>query len=131
TSTSRPQTATCVRSPSIHTHYPVCSTRSSPIGTEVKTKARPRINRVLSRPSKAGASPREPDAPRRLGPTLIDFLRLPLAPALRRALADAFWNQERVRTEDSMRGYWHSLKTFGRFAKETKAVRDLSDINSA
>ena len=71
------------------------------------------------------------DAPRRLGPTLIDFSRLPLPPALRRALADAFWSQERVRSEDSLRGYWHSMKTFGRFAQETKVVRVLSDVNSA
>ncbi len=96
-------------------------------------KTRRRISRVLSRPSKAATSrrSRELDAPRRLGPTLIDFSRLPVAPTLRRALADAFWNQERVRSEDTMRGYWHSLKTFGRFAKETKAVRDLSDVHSA
>lgn len=99
----------------------------------MKTRARPRINRVLSRRSKAATSPRsrQPDAPRRLGPTLIDFSRLPLAPVLRRALADAFWNQERVRSEESLRGYWHSLKTFGRFAQETKAVRGFSDVNSA
>ena len=94
---------------------------------------RPRINRILARHSKVVASPRpcHPDAPRRLGPTLIDFSRLPLAPDLRRALADAFWNQERVRSEASLRGYWHSLKTFGRFAQETRIVRGLSDVNSA
>lgn len=54
-----------------------------------------------------------------------------MAPALRHALADAFWNQERVRSEDSLRGYWHGLKTFGRFAQETGAVRHLSDVNTA
>jgi hypothetical protein len=88
----------------------------------VKTRSRPRINRVLSGPSKAVASPRSraPDAPRRLGPTLIDFSKLPLSPSLRRALADAFWNQERVRSEDSLRGYWHSLKTLAGLRRRQK-----------
>lgn len=99
----------------------------------MKTR-RSRINRVLSRPSKAVANAdarrHDTDAPRRLGPTLIDFSRLPLPAALRQALADAFWSHERARSEASLRGYWHSVKAFGRFAQETKAVRGLSDVNS-
>jgi hypothetical protein len=111
----------------------MCSTRFWPSGTDVKTR-RSRINRVLSRPSKAVANAdarrHHTDAPRRLGPTLIDFSRLPFAPPLRRALADAFWSHERARAEASLRGYWHSVKAFGRFAQETKAIRGLSDVNS-
>jgi hypothetical protein len=93
-----------------------------------------RINRALHRIDDAGAStdgePVDFDAPRRTGGTLVDFSRLPLPPPVRRALAEAFWNQERVRSEASLHGYWHSLKAFGRFVAETGAVKCLADVNS-
>jgi hypothetical protein len=50
---------------------------------------------------------------------------------VRRALADAFWSQESVRSDDTLRGYWHSVKAFGRFVEETRTVRGLNDVDSA
>jgi hypothetical protein len=95
---------------------------------------RPRIKRVLTRTTQAPASidrkPADAEAPRRAGGTLIDFSRLPLPPAVRRAFAEAFWSHERSHAEVSMHGYWYSLKTFSRFAAETGSVRSLSDIDS-
>jgi hypothetical protein len=65
----------------------------------------------------------DPIAPRRVGSTLIDFSRLRLAAPVRRALAEAYWNHVGVRSEHCLRGYWHYLKTFARFAEETYSVR--------
>ena len=72
----------------------------------------------------------DPIAPRRVGSTLIDFSRLRLAAPVRRALAEAYWNHVGVRSEHCLRGYWHYLKTFARFAEETYSVRGLGDLNS-
>lgn len=95
---------------------------------------RPRISRTLSRSTKGsattGSGPIDTDAPRKAGGTLVDFSRLPLPPPVRRAFAEAFWNQERARAEQTLHTYWHSLKSFGRFAAETGAIRSISDLNS-
>ncbi|MGH8228095.1 MAG: site-specific integrase [Steroidobacteraceae bacterium] len=95
---------------------------------------RPHINRVLTRATEAAATPaREPtdiEAPRKAGSTLVEFSRLPLPPAVRQAFAEAFWSQERARAEATLHSYWHSLKSFGRFAAETGAVGSIADLNS-
>jgi site-specific recombinase XerC len=95
---------------------------------------RPHINRVLARGTEAAATiEREPidiEAPRKAGGTLVDFSRLPLPPPVRRALAEAFWSQERARSEATLHGYWHSLKSLGRFVAQTGAVRTLADVDS-
>jgi site-specific recombinase XerC len=95
---------------------------------------RPHINRVLSRGVAATtqcANDARADAPRKLGETVIDFSSLPLPPTVRCALADAFWNQVDVRSEHTVRTYWHHLKIFARFVMQTHAVEDLSDLGSA
>jgi site-specific recombinase XerC len=66
-----------------------------------------------------------------LGDTVIDFSSLPFPPAVRCALADAFWNQVSVRSEPTVRTYWHHLKIFARFVVQTRAVEALSDVGSA
>ena len=92
---------------------------------------RAHIDRALGHPrATTDGEPINIDVPRKAGPTLVDFSRLPLPAPVRRALAKAFWGQERVRSEASLHGYWHSLKTFGRFAAETGAVRSITDVNS-
>jgi hypothetical protein len=95
-------------------------------------KARPhRINRVLPRSVDEGE--REvtaPDAPRRLGSTLIDISDLGLPPDVSRALGSAFWNHVDVHSEPTLRGYWQAVRTFARFVAETGAITALSDIDS-
>lgn len=95
---------------------------------------RPRITRTLTRATRAAATiglgPTDIEAPRKAGGTLVDFSRLALPLPVRQAFAEAFWNQERVCAEQTMHTYWHSLKSFGRFAVETGAIRSISDLNS-
>jgi hypothetical protein len=92
---------------------------------------RPHINRVLSRAATSAVdkAARAPvDAPRHLGCTVIDFSSLHLPVAVSRVLADAFWSQISVRSDATVRGYWHHLKVFGRFVAETQAVGSLRDV---
>lgn len=70
------------------------------------------------------------ESPRKAGSTLVDFSKLPLPPTVRRALAEAFWSLERVLSEASLHGYWHSVRSFSRFAAETRAVRGLQDLSA-
>lgn len=95
---------------------------------------RSHISRVLTRPSETAAmvdrEPTDIEAPRKAGSTLVEFSRLPLPPAVRQAFAEAFWSQERARAEATLHSYWHSLKSFGRFAVETGAVGSIADLNS-
>ena len=89
-----------------------------------------RMNRVISPVATATDVKIDPMAPRRVGSTLIDFSTLRLPAPVRRALAEAYWNHAIVRSVHCMRGYWHYLKTFARFAAETRSVRGLSDLDS-
>jgi len=99
----------------------------------MKTR-RPRINRVLPRAAEAGDTNgggcEGIDAPRRLGPTLIDFSALHLPTAVSCALADAFWNHVGSRSEHTLRFYWQRVNTFAHFVAETHAVSSLSDMGS-
>ena len=92
---------------------------------------RPHVNRLLVRHARLDTERRSTDAPRKVGSTLVDFSKLPLPPAVRRALAEAFWSLERVRSAGTLHCYWHSVRSFSRFARETGAVRSLHDVNSA
>ncbi len=92
---------------------------------------RPHVNRVLARYVHTDAERHGVDAPRKVGGTLVDFSKLPLPPAVRRALAEAFWSLERVHSAATLHGYWHSVRSFSRFARETDTVGSLHDVNSA
>jgi site-specific recombinase XerD len=70
------------------------------------------------------------ESPRKVGSTLVDFSKLPLPPTVRRAFAEAFFGLERVLSAASLHGYWHSVRSFSRFAAETGAVRSLRDVNA-
>jgi Phage integrase, N-terminal SAM-like domain len=95
---------------------------------------RPHISRVLTSgamaPGTIDGKPIDIEAPRKAGSTLVDFSRLPLPPPVRRAFAEAFWSQERAHAEATLHSYWHSLKSFGRFAAETGAIGSVADLNS-
>jgi site-specific recombinase XerC len=65
-----------------------------------------------------------------LGGTVIDFSSLHFPSAVSCALAEAFWNQVSVRSELTVRAYWHHLRIFSRFVAETQAVERLSDVGS-
>src|SRR5689334_15083550 len=94
----------------------------------------PHINRVLPRAVPAETDRRKSvraDAPRKLGGLVIDFSTLHLPPDVSNALAEAFWNQRRVRAELTVLAYWYHLKIFARFVAQTHAVGRLRDIGSA
>ncbi len=96
-------------------------------------RCRPHVNRILPRGclARTEAEPHDRDAPRKVGSTLVDFSRLALPPTVARALAEAFWSLERVRSAGTLHCYWHSVRSFSRFALETGAIRSLHDVNSA
>lgn len=86
----------------------------------------------LQKPSHRAKATTKRVAPgRKIGSTRVDFSKLSLPPTVRRALAEAFWDIERGLAAATMYGCWHSVRTFARFALETRAVYSLAAIDSA
>lgn len=79
---------------------------------------------------KRKSAPRLP-TPRKLAGKLIDFSKLFLPAPIQRAFGEAFWALARGLSVASMYGYWHSVTTFDRFARETRTVAKLRDLDSA
>jgi site-specific recombinase XerD len=60
--------------------------------------------------------------------TVIDFSKLQLPEDVRLALAEAFWNHVGVRSVRCILTQWAHLKTFSRFAAESRSLNDLGDM---
>ena len=70
-----------------------------------------------------------PDAPRRVRSTVIDFSSLSLPEDVRLALAEAFWSHIGVQVERGIHTHWFNIKTFDRFARETRMLGGLATVN--
>jgi site-specific recombinase XerC len=77
------------------------------------------------------SSPPHMPRPRRLAGKLIDFSKLFLPASIRRAFGEAFWALSGGLSAATMYSYWHSVTTFDRFARETRAVSKLRELDSA
>ncbi|MGH8219354.1 MAG: hypothetical protein ACREUT_12460 [Steroidobacteraceae bacterium] len=90
---------------------------------------------TAARRSKGGRTPRSTvtlvpplDAPRRLRRTVLDFRTLDLPRDVAGALCEAFWQRLGAARLQTTFDHWARLRFFGRFNKETRAVRSLSDL---
>jgi hypothetical protein len=68
------------------------------------------------------------DVPRRFRRTTLDFRTLHLPRDVAVVLSDAFWHRAAASGLQTMFDHWSRLRFFGRFNKETRAVRGLSDL---
>jgi len=71
------------------------------------------------------------DAPRRLCRTVIDFRTLRLPAEVATALSEAFWQRLGAGHEQTILDHWARIRFFGRFNKETRAVRSLADLQGS
>ncbi len=71
------------------------------------------------------------DAPRMVRQTRIDFSALDVPQDVRLMLAEAFWGHFEGKPERSIHTHWFHVKTFGRFASESKCLRSIVDLNGA
>jgi hypothetical protein len=69
------------------------------------------------------------DAPRRVRNTLVDFTSLCLPEDVRLALAEAFWSHVGIQSERCIHTHWFHIKTFDRFACESRALAGLADLH--
>jgi len=69
------------------------------------------------------------DAPRRVRNTIVDFTSLCLPEDVRLALAEAFWSHVGIQSERCIHTQWFHIKTFDRFACESRALTGLADLH--
>lgn len=71
------------------------------------------------------------DAPRRFRETVIDFRTLHLPAEVATVLSDAFWHRLGAGRPQTILDHWARIRFFGRFNKETRAVRSLADLQGS
>jgi len=71
------------------------------------------------------------DAPRRLRETVIDFRTLHLPAEVATVLLEAFWHRLGAGRQQTILDHWSRIRFFGRFNKETRAVRSLADLQGS
>lgn len=91
-------------------------------------KARVRTKKVPSHATGPTTLVPPLNAPRRLSKTLLDFRTLHLPSDVAVILSDAFWQRFGSGPRQTIRDHWYRLKYFGRFNKETRAIRSLRDL---
>jgi hypothetical protein len=89
----------------------------------------PRLLRSKGSTARSEGNPLRPDAPHLVRRTVVDFSSLTLPEDVRLALAEAFWGHFGVQSERSIHANWFHVKTFDRFARETRGVERLADLN--
>ncbi len=90
--------------------------------------ARARPNKALSRQAAPTTLVPPLDAPRRFRQTVLDFRTLHLPRDVASALSEAFWHRVGAGRLQTILNHWARIRFFGRFNKETRAVRRLADL---
>jgi hypothetical protein len=99
------------------------------MSVDTRRNAMPRLLGSKARTARPEGSHLRPDSPRLVRRTVVDFGSLSLPQDVRLALAEAFWGHFGVQSDRGIHTNWFHVKTFDRFARETRGVERLADLN--